>query len=52
MEMKFCERFNISPLEYASMPKKKIDIWMQMANIESEVSRVKNKLRKLGKLKK
>lgn len=39
--MKFCERFNISPLDYARIPQKKISLWTQMIEIESNVDRNK-----------
>jgi len=45
VEMKFCERFHISPKEFAEMPTKKIDLWLSMSNIEMEVEKLKNKLK-------
>ena len=42
--MRFCERFHISPLEYARMPKKKIDLWQQMDFIEANFAKTKRKL--------
>jgi hypothetical protein len=43
IEMKFCEHFNLSPLEYARIPRKKIELWGQMLNIENEVAKVNEK---------
>ena len=48
-EMKFCQFFNISSLDYARMPLKKIRLWNQMASIENDV---KNKLEIKNKIKK
>jgi hypothetical protein len=40
-KMKFCERYNLSPLEYERMPTTEIELWLEMANIESQY-KVKN----------
>jgi hypothetical protein len=50
VEMKFCERFRISPLEYAQLPRKKIKLWLQMIEVEQNVVDMKSK-REAGKKK-
>lgn len=36
IEMKFCQTFNISPLEYGMLPSKKVDNYLHMLRVERQ----------------
>jgi len=44
-EMKFCEYFKISPLDYARLPLRKISLWNQMLTIENSMRNKKEEVK-------
>lgn len=41
IEMKFCERFGLTPYEYRALPSELVKTWSQMAAIEDGVNKAK-----------
>lgn len=37
IEMKFCEKFHLTPFEYGQLPSNLVSLWSQMSSIESSI---------------